>query len=85
MNEFKEGAFIVAKTTGKDILPIVVNGTWELTNSKKFGFKIPARLSLTVLDPMPAEEVRKRDIKDISDTLKERIESAYIADGGIGY
>lgn len=85
MNPFKEGAFIIAKTTGKDILPVVIDGTCEVTNRGKFNLKIPGKMSLTVLDPISAEEIRKMDIKEISDLSKERIETVYIANGGIGY
>ncbi|MFI3268322.1 MAG: lysophospholipid acyltransferase family protein [Rikenellaceae bacterium] len=85
MNQFKEGAFIVAKTTGKDILPVVIDGTWSLANDSKFGLKCSAKMTLTVLESIPAEQIRKMDIKEISDTVKDRIETTYIANGGVGY
>lgn len=85
LNQFKEGAFIVAKTTGKDILPVVIDGTWALANDSKFGLKAKSTMTLTVLEPIPAEKIRKMDIKEISDTVKDKIETTYIANGGAGY
>lgn len=82
---FKEGAFIVAKTTNAPILPIVIDGTWIVGNWKGFGLKMPTRLRMTILDPIPAEEVKKMGLVELSDSVKGRLESVYREINNTGY
>lgn len=85
INQFKEGAFIVAKTTNSPILPIVVDGTWEVSNWAGFGLKMPTKLRMTVLEPISAETVKKLDIKELAGLTKKRIEDVYKEISGVGY
>lgn len=85
MGAFKEGAFIVAKTTGAPILPVVIDGTWIVGNWKGFGLKMPTKLRMTILEPIPAEDVKKMDLKSLSDLTKRRIETVYKELNNTGY
>lgn len=83
--EFKEGAFIVAKMTGVPILPIVIDGTWIVGNWGGFGLKMPTKLRMTILEPIPAEQIKNMSLKEISDMCKERMEAVYRKVNNTGY
>lgn len=85
INRFKEGAFIIAKMTGTPILPVVIDGTWIVMNHKGFGLKMPNKFRITILDPIPVEEVKRLDVTELSALCKGRIESVYKEVSGVGY
>ena len=77
INAFKEGAFIIAKSSETPILPVVIDGTWIVSNHLGFGLKMPTRLRLTILEPIPASEVKKLSLKELSELTRNRIVSVY--------
>ena len=65
VNEFKEGAFIIAKKGRVPILPIVVQGTWEAENKGKFGLLNPNTFTLNIMPEIPVTKVKELGIKDL--------------------
>lgn len=63
IHNFKAGAFILAKDAGVPILPIVLDGTTTLTKRGLVNWR--NKITIRVLPPIPAEEVKSRDIKDV--------------------
>ncbi|HIS34625.1 MAG TPA: 1-acyl-sn-glycerol-3-phosphate acyltransferase [Candidatus Avirikenella pullistercoris] len=77
VNAFKEGGFIVAKSSNVPILPVVIDGTWVVSNHMGIGLKMPNRLSLTILEPIPASEVKRLSLKELTQLAHDRILSVH--------
>lgn len=73
VNKFKEGAFIMAKSAGAPILPIVIDGTWSIGNHLGFGLKMPTRLTINILEPIGLEEVKKLSVSELTAVTHDRI------------
>ena len=56
---------------------MVIDGTWVVSNHLGFGLKMPTRLRLTILEPIPASEVKRLSLKELSDLTRSRIVSVY--------
>jgi 1-acyl-sn-glycerol-3-phosphate acyltransferase len=71
---FKPAAFALAKEAGVGILPVV------LTGSRVMGkhFKLPWKhdFGVQVLSPVSAEEVARRDPKEVMEEVRERMIAA---------
>ena len=70
IHNFKAGAFILAKDAEVPILPIVLDGTNTMTR-KGWLINWSNKVTIKVLPPIPAEEVRSRDIKDVMTQVRE--------------
>lgn len=64
IHNFKAGAFILAKDAGVPILPIVLDGTNTVVR-KGWLMNWRNEITIRVLPPVSAEEVKERDIKDV--------------------
>lgn len=70
IHSFKEGAFVAAKLGNCDILPIVIDGAYDITNPKKgFGFKFPATITINILEPIARESFKNDQVKDLKDKV----------------
>lgn len=65
VDEFKEGAFIVAKRARVPILPIVVQGTWEAENKGRMGLLNPNTFTMNILPEIPVETIKEMGIKEL--------------------
>lgn len=64
IHNFKAGAFILAKDAGVPILPIVLDGTNSMVR-KGWLMNWRNKITIRVLPPMSAEDVQRRDVKDV--------------------
>jgi len=71
MNKFREGAFMLAKMAGVEILPVVLDGTANAMNGWKL--RRPHTFQLKVLPPIPAETVKNTGVKELMDNAREMI------------
>lgn len=74
MRTFKEGAFLLAKRTGRPVIPIVLTGsekTFPLGNGWLMG---PAWIRIRVLDEIPPSTVAELDIKTLMALVREKME-----------
>lgn len=67
IGRFKEGAFLLAKTAGVGIQPVVLEGTGNVINGWKV--RSPHTFKVHILDPIPAEEVVATDIRDMTEKV----------------
>jgi len=71
MNRFHEGAFLLAKMAGVEILPVALDGTANAFEGWK---QIrPHTFKLHVLPPIPVETVRNTGVRELSDLAREMI------------
>lgn len=67
VNGFKEGAMILAQQSGADILPVVIDGTFDAFG--KGGIKTPHTFQVRILAPISANEISQTPVKELRDTL----------------
>lgn len=75
MGRFKPGGFMMAKELGAAILPVVMDGTNRVTKKNPFFFNWCNRITVRVLDPIPAEEVATADLRTLLDKTENCIKS----------
>ena len=71
MNRFREGAFLLAKMAGVEILPVVLDGTADAVK----GWKLvrPHTFRIKVLPPIPVETIKSTGVKELMDSAQEMI------------
>lgn len=67
VNNFKEGAMILAQQSGADILPVVIDGTFDAFG--KGGIAAPHTFQVRILAPISANEISKTPTRELRDTL----------------
>lgn len=67
VNGFKEGAMILAQQSGADILPVVIDGTFDAFG--KGGITTPHTFQVRILAPISANEILQTPVKELRDTL----------------
>jgi len=73
MRPFKEGAFVLAKKMGCGVIPIVHTGS-ELTFDRgSWVLKGKTTIRIRVLDEIPAEEVKKMDVKVLTKMVRQEM------------
>lgn len=73
MGRFKAGGFMMAKELGATILPVVMDGTNRVVKPHSFLFNWSDRITVRVLDPIPAEEVVSSDTRDLLEKVETQI------------
>lgn len=77
VNSFKEGAFIIAKSTSTPILPVVIDGTWEVSHYFGGFLKMPTKFRVTILDPIEPAEIKQKSLKELADYTHDIILNAH--------
>ena len=77
IGRFKDGAFYVAKHAGTGILPVVLDGNWNLIEGWRL--RMPHTFRVRVLDPVRAEEVASQEARMLASRtealMKEALEA----------
>lgn len=76
MRRFKSGAFQLAHEAGVELLPVVLGGTRSFVRSGSLLWNWRNRLTLRILDPVPAEEVRTTDPHVLMERTQARMAAA---------
>jgi len=66
LRAFKSGAFLLAKTAGRPILPIVVEGTASALPKRGFVLQGRHRIRIAILDPIPPESFASESPEDLA-------------------
>lgn len=80
VRNFQAGAFLLAKKTKVDILPVVIDGTYDAFRGGKDGkFGISARhiFKVKILKPLPVEEVISMKFTEINDLMQNTIQQEH--------
>ncbi len=67
VNAFKEGAMILAQQSGADILPVVIDGTFDAFG--KGGIAAPHTFQVRILAPIGTDEISRASTRELRDTL----------------
>jgi 1-acyl-sn-glycerol-3-phosphate acyltransferase len=71
MRPFKEGAFVLAKKMGCGVIPIVHTGSEKTFDRGSWVLKGKTTIHIRVLDEIPANEVKKQDIKMLIKVVRQ--------------
>jgi len=77
IQDFKRGFIHVLRAADLDILPITLNGLYELKPKTRFYIKFDAKVEVVVHKPIAKEELIAMSDKEIISTVKNVIESVY--------
>jgi 1-acyl-sn-glycerol-3-phosphate acyltransferase len=74
MGEFKAGSFKLATKSGVPVVPVAINGSYNLMGKKSLLVR-PAEVRVTVLKPINTAELSKEEIKNLHDRVYEEIKA----------
>jgi 1-acyl-sn-glycerol-3-phosphate acyltransferase len=77
INPFFRGFIYLLKTRNISILPVTLNGFYDLKPKNRFYINFGSKLEVVIHKPIPKEELINKSDREIIDTLKTVIESAY--------
>jgi 1-acyl-sn-glycerol-3-phosphate acyltransferase len=71
IHEFKEGAFMLARLTKTAILPVVIDGAYDVMPKHTYAVKRRQDFHIKVLPEIPVEEVTRTPVKDLAVKLHD--------------
>ncbi len=77
VERFKEGAFRIARDSGKPILPIVLYGTGNALPKHGFWVRGKHRLQVQILDEIPPETFREMTVEELTEHTRNLITEEY--------
>jgi len=76
LNPFYRGFIYLLRATGKDILPVTLNGFFHLKPKNRFSINFGSRLEVVIHPAISGDMLNTMDDRDIISTVKAVIESA---------
>jgi 1-acyl-sn-glycerol-3-phosphate acyltransferase len=77
INPFFRGFIFLFKTRNVSILPVTLNGFYDLKPKNRFYINFRSKLDVVIHKPIPKEELINKTDREILDTVKTVIESAH--------
>jgi 1-acyl-sn-glycerol-3-phosphate acyltransferase len=74
MGEFKAGSFKLATKSGVPIVPVAINGSYNIMGKKSLIVK-PAEVSVEILKPIDTTKLSKEELKSLHDRVYEEIKT----------
>lgn len=72
LQPFKKGAFMMAVQTGVQILPVAVNGAYQLMPKHTLIIR-PGHVTITLCDPIPTEGLTEEDVPELMERTRRAI------------
>lgn len=79
LGEFKDGAFVMGCMAKVPIIPITINGTYDMMEKNNNIIK-PANISLTIHEPIETKDLSKEEQKQLPKKVFDIINSCLITD-----
>jgi 1-acyl-sn-glycerol-3-phosphate acyltransferase len=77
INPFYRGFIYLFKTRNISILPVTLNGFYDLKPKNRFYINFRSKLEVVIHKPIPKEDLINKTDREILDTVKTVIESSY--------
>jgi 1-acyl-sn-glycerol-3-phosphate acyltransferase len=77
INRFHKGFVHVLRASGLDLLPVTLNGMYELKPKNRFYISFGAPVSVTIHPPIPNTQLTCLEDDEIIRTIREKLISAY--------
>lgn len=74
VGEFKRGGFLIAEKANTPILPIAIEGTYDLLKPGKFLLK-PGKVTLNILDSIDVRNLEKQKLKGLKELVRDKIKA----------
>jgi 1-acyl-sn-glycerol-3-phosphate acyltransferase len=78
INDFYRGFVILLRSAEIDVLPVTLNGFYQLKPKNRFYIGFNSRLDVIIHQPIPRYELINKNDSEIIDMVKSRIESAIV-------
>ncbi|HEM49339.1 MAG TPA: 1-acyl-sn-glycerol-3-phosphate acyltransferase [Caldithrix sp.] len=78
MNRFKKGFIYLMRAVNLDILPVTLNGLYQLKPKTHFYIDFSAKLHVVIHESIPVEDLIDKDDNEIIAIVKARIEAGVI-------
>jgi 1-acyl-sn-glycerol-3-phosphate acyltransferase len=78
INRFKKGFVYLMRAVKLDILPVTLNGLYQLKPKTHFYIDFGAKLSVVIHKPIPVEKLLDKDANEIISIVKSRIEAGLV-------
>jgi len=75
MDSFKKGAFVIARQMGLPIVPITVNGPYDVMKINTYLLNLGKKMELVIHDPIPADEVANANLSELMNRCHEIVYS----------
>lgn len=75
MDKFRRGAFIIAQQMKLPVVPITVNGAYDVMKRGSL-LLTPGKLELIIHDPIPTENITEEEIPELMNKCREIVHSA---------
>lgn len=73
VGEFKRGSFKLALESGVKVLPITIDGTYDVMNKNKFYIQRRKKILLTIGEIIDIKKIDKFELKEINGRIREEI------------
>ena len=80
VNRFKKGFIYLMRAVKLDILPVTLNGLYQLKPKTHFYIDFSTKLSVTIHRPIPVDELIDKDDNEIINRVKSQIEKGLRTD-----
>jgi len=77
INDFYKGFIYLFRTSDIGILPVTLNGFYQLKPKNRYNINFDSRLSISIHEPIKREELIDKTDTEIINIVKKIIESAY--------
>ncbi len=77
IHAFKEGAFVLAKMTKTAILPVVIDGTYDVLPKKGLKLKRKQLFQIQVLPEVSEETIAQKSVKELKEELYDTMRKAH--------
>jgi 1-acyl-sn-glycerol-3-phosphate acyltransferase len=78
INDFYRGFVILLRSAEIDVLPVTLNGFFNLKPKNRFYIGFNSRLDVIIHDAIPRKEIINKSDSEIIDIVKSKIESALV-------
>lgn len=78
INKFHRGFVHVLRASDMELLPVTLNGFFELKPKTRFSINFNSKLNVVIHPAIAPEELKDKTDQEIMDRAKSVIESAYI-------
>ena len=73
---FKKGGFVMALNAKAPVLPVIINGTWDIMSKSKLLIK-PGRVQLEIMEPIETKTYSRDRLEELMHKVRTVIESSY--------
>ncbi|MEJ2545905.1 MAG: lysophospholipid acyltransferase family protein, partial [Calditrichaceae bacterium] len=80
INRFKKGFIYLMRTVKLDILPVTLNGLYQLKPKTHFYIDFSAKLNVTIHEPIPVDDLINKDDNEIISIVKSQMEKGLVKD-----